>query len=99
MSIDRKNLVCFVVALKASDGTWQWCALNEDKEWLRPLDVEQSVAGEKAGVFCSKPNEQVVRAASAGLGMASYSEVIAHRLFHPSDSDESASVLSRKVLR
>lgn len=99
MPIDRKNLVCFVIALKSPDGSWHGCALNEDKAWLRPLDADLSAAGEKAGVFCSKPSDELLRAAATGLGLAEHTEVRAHRLFHSSDSDESASVLSRKVLR
>lgn len=99
MSIDRSKLVCFVVGAKSADGVWHWGALNEQKTWLCPLNLDQSVAAEKSGVFCSKPSEQLVSAAAAGLGLQAPTDVIAHRLFHDSDSDESASVLSRKVLR
>jgi len=99
MPIDRKKLVCFVVALKSPDGTWHGGALNEDKAWLQPLDTDLWGAGEKAGVFCSKPSEELLRAAKEGIGLPEPVEVRAHRLFHASDSDESASVLSRKVLR
>jgi hypothetical protein len=99
MPIDRKKLVCFVVALKSPDNAWHGCALNEDKAWLQPLDTDLWGAGEKAGVFCSRPSEELLRAAAEGLGIPEPVEVRAHRLFHASDSDESASVLSRKVLR
>lgn len=99
MTIDRNKLVCFVVGAKTADGAWHWGALNEDKSWLCALNLDQSVAAEKSGVFCSTPSEQLVSAALGGLGLAASEEVMAHRLFHPSDSDESASVLSRKVLR
>ncbi|GAA4339928.1 hypothetical protein GCM10023144_38810 [Pigmentiphaga soli] len=99
MSIDRKAMVCFVVAAKGSDGAWRWGALNEDRQWLMPLHAEEFAAGEKAGVLCCKTDDLIRQVAIEGLGMDSATEVIVHRLFQASDSDDCAAVISRKVRR
>jgi len=99
MSIDRKKLACFVVGMRVSEqGQWSWCALNEDRQWLAALDAAGSFAGEKAGVFCRDPGDVVRAAAAQGLGLPADAEIVAHRLFQPSDSDEAAAVLSSRVM-
>ncbi len=98
MSIDRKKLVCFVVSAKNVAGEQLWCALNEDREWLSNLEAEPAGAAEKAGVYCCSPSEEVRRAAATALGVDAFSDIVAHRLFQTSDSDECAAVISRRAL-
>lgn len=99
MVIDRKKLVCFVVAVTDSSGGQRWCALNEDREWLTNLGAEPGTAAEKAGVFCCNPSSEVRRAAAEALGVDADAEFVVHRLFQSSDSDECAEVIARKVAR
>lgn len=98
MTLDRKQLACYVVGVKSGGDQWQWCALNEDGVWLTSLDVERAVQAEKVGVYCCQPSDRVCAAAQAGLDVAQPQETVAYRMFQASDSDESAGVLSRKVL-
>ncbi|GAA0492559.1 MULTISPECIES: hypothetical protein [Pigmentiphaga] len=99
MVIDRKKLVCFVVAATDPAGEPRWCALNEDREWLTNLGAEPAAAAEKAGVYCCNPSPEVRRAAAEALGVDPGAEFVVHRLFQSSDSDECAEVISRKVVR
>ena len=98
MTLDRKQLVCYVVGAKIDEEQWRWCALNEDGDWLIALDAERAEQAEKVGVFCCKANEDIRAAALEGLGVSHPQETVAYRMFQSSDSDEAAAVLSRKVL-
>ncbi|VCU71349.1 hypothetical protein PIGHUM_03430 [Pigmentiphaga humi] len=97
MVIDRKKLVCFVVATRNASGAQRWCALNEDREWLANLAAGPAAAAEKAGVYCCNPSQELRRAAAQALGVEEGSEFVVHKLFQSSDSDECAEVISRKV--
>jgi len=98
MTLDRKQLACHVVGVKTAADQWQWCALNEDGVWLTSLDGERAAQAEKVGVYCCQPGEHLQAAAQAGLDVPQPLETVTYQLFQPSDSDESAEVLSRKVL-
>jgi len=98
MTLNRKQLACHIVGIRTDAQQWQWCALNEDGAWLTPLDIERAAQAEKVGVYCCQPSASVQAAALAGLDVSQPLETVAYQLFHPSDSDESAEVLSRKVL-
>jgi len=98
MTLDRKQLACHVVGMRTDADQWQWCALNEDGVWLTSLDDERAEQAEKVGVYCCQPSDRVQAAAQAGLDISQPLETVAYQLFHPSDSDESAEILSRKVL-
>jgi len=97
MVIDRKKLVCYVVAVKDAAGEQRCCALNEDRQWLANLGAEAAATAEKIGVFCCNPSTEVRRAAAEALGVAPDAEFVVHRLFQDSDSDECAEVIARKV--
>jgi len=96
MVIDRKKLVCYVVAVKDAAGE-RCCALNEDREWLANLGAESAALAERAGVYCCNPSPELRRAAAAALGVDAGAELVVHRLFQDSDSDECAEVIARKV--
>jgi len=98
MTIDRKQLACFVVGAETAPGQWQWGVLNEDHQWLTALDEVRSQDAERAGVRCCNPSEAVRRAAMAGLAVDGAADIVAYRLFQLTDSDECATVLSGKVL-
>lgn len=98
MTTDRKGLACFVVGIEAAPQDYRWCVLNEDRAWLAAIDAERGAKGEKIGVFCCNPDQEVRQVALAGLGVNTEVNLIAYRLFHPSDTDEAAVILSRRVM-
>lgn len=98
MSLDRKQLACYVVGAETSAGQWRWCALNEDCEWLAALDQARSEQAEKVGVVCCNPSERVRAAALSALEIVDPAKIVAYKLFQSTDSDECAGVLSRRVM-
>ena len=98
MTIDRKQLACFVVGAEIAPGQWRWGVLNEDHQWLTSLDEVRSQDAERAGVRCCNPSQAVRQASAAGLGVQPEADIVAYRLFQLTDSDECATVLSGRVL-